>query len=856
MKKIGKKLSYFTKVLLVIGLLFNNLSSLTVVLAYEGDEIETVEVSNSEEVLENVTDSTENNKEVPETTNDETSNNEETTETVTVTDISDNSEEVTTEVPVTNDNKEVVTEITADISDDNKIVINYSGNIDNTDEVKVTISEKYTYLNETKEENTISYDTDGSKLTSGKLEIESSLLSNAKFDGTYSASVTMYNVTKAEDLFSGTVSKKIEFEKGMSFTVLDSSDKEISADSNGTYKLDKEETKITVAGVLHSGGLNPLDVYTYNNEEFTATELLNLEYKNTKELSSYLYGDHKLNTSFELTKENGEKLTYSKDISIQYGSYSLNTDKLNEEVTNQNLDSKYNFVGESTEGSLNVTSLDNATILDIDNILKSLYGENITYKISTSEYDDISTYSGELSDLSIDSDTKITISDGELTLTYVANVSGDINGDGKIDESDLSQLIDEVIEVETPNPDKSDLYNEDDKVDFLDAIYLSEALKNKDWNITVEELQNSFTSQLYIDKESVTSGEEFSIDYITTLSDTPIDGFMGAISYDKSILELVTIESSSYVKIGNDKEGKFLYFMGEPILGTYLPPSEDSTDETGTYEPTDYVLLTFKFKALKSGNPEITTSDVKYTYTNNYYNVDSVSTSIVVNESNDNQLSSLTIAGQNIELQDGVYEYEITVSSDVTTADVEAILSNSAAYISSLVAPEELAEGKNTIIITVTAENGEEKVYTITVNKEAKPAEASQTNTVAPVSYSNNYVDSSTSNDTTKEVTDAKDDKNKDKDKDKDKNKDEKNKDEGKLSRIIIVILILLAIAGLIYLIFKDDDDEEEKKANKDIEKFKKEDIDSETNNSRKQTTTHKDNPKDSSKDKKIKKGR
>ena len=35
MKKIGKKISYLTKVFLVLGLLFSNLSGLSVVFAYE-----------------------------------------------------------------------------------------------------------------------------------------------------------------------------------------------------------------------------------------------------------------------------------------------------------------------------------------------------------------------------------------------------------------------------------------------------------------------------------------------------------------------------------------------------------------------------------------------------------------------------------------------------------------------------------------------------------------------------------------------------------------------------------------------------------------------------------------------------
>ena len=38
MKKLGKKLSFLTKIMLVIGLLISNLSSLSVVFAYEATD--------------------------------------------------------------------------------------------------------------------------------------------------------------------------------------------------------------------------------------------------------------------------------------------------------------------------------------------------------------------------------------------------------------------------------------------------------------------------------------------------------------------------------------------------------------------------------------------------------------------------------------------------------------------------------------------------------------------------------------------------------------------------------------------------------------------------------------------------
>ena len=195
----------------------------------------------------------------------------------------------------------------------------------------------------------------------------------------------------------------------------------------------------------------------------------------------------------------------------------------------------------------------------------------------------------------------------------------------------------------------------------------------------------------------------------------------------------------------------------------------------------------------------------------------------MVNASSDNTLSSLTVAGNDIALVDGVMDYQITVENETVSSVVEAITNNERASVSSIVAPEELAIGENKITITVVAENGDELIYTVTVIRKEAVKEENPTNmnyqgdddTVAS-DDSDDTVASDDSDDTVIKDIDDKDD-----------NKttaDDTEEEEGKLSRIIIIILILLVIAGLIYLIFKDDEDEDTKKTNKEINKMKKED--------------------------------
>ena len=315
------------------------------------------------------------------------------------------------------------------------------------------------------------------------------------------------------------------------------------------------------------------------------------------------------------------------------------------------------------------------------------------------------------------------------------------------------------------------------------------------------------------DSEEIASGDTFTVKYIVNINEDPINGFSGLVKYDEELLKLTNIESS--VLNGNSEDERFLYAEWKMLQADF----EEDEEGNITNIPKDYVLVTLTFEALKAGEANISIDDAKFYQRGNYFEASGeITTSVLINESEDNTLASLKVAGQEIQLEDGVLEYEITVANDVTDASVEAILNNNAASITSMVYPEELAEGENTITIVVMAENGDEKIYTIKVTREASQKEEEAT--VAPIAYNdNNYRnDDNDTNDDNKIVP---------ADQGEDKNKDDDNKKEEKennLSRIIIIILILLVIAGLIYLIFKDDSDDEEKKTNKDINRLKKDD--------------------------------
>ena len=174
--------------------------------------------------------------------------------------------------------------------------------------------------------------------------------------------------------------------------------------------------------------------------------------------------------------------------------------------------------------------------------------------------------------------------------------------------------------------------------------------------------------------------------------------------------------------------------------------------------------LAFKEYALTSDKTVITLPVVAENGDIKSYTINVVK---VYPKSTNNYLSKLEIEGYEIEFNKDTLEYSIKVSSDVETLDITAVAEDSSARVN-IYGNSDFKEGENTVTVVVTAEDGSERTYTITVDKEAK-----------------------------KEVVD--------------KNEDntEEEKSNNQLEKTIIIILIILVIIGLLYLIFKKDDEED-----------------------------------------------
>lgn len=131
--------------------------------------------------------------------------------------------------------------------------------------------------------------------------------------------------------------------------------------------------------------------------------------------------------------------------------------------------------------------------------------------------------------------------------------------------------------------------------------------------------------------------------------------------------------------------------------------------------------------------------------------------------STDNYLKELTIDGYEIEFDKDVTEYKITVNNDVDSLDIKAIANDRRSTVV-ITGNENFKVGENIVTITVKAENGSTKEYKIIVNKKEKKKKATTLGEV--------------------------------------------EKDNSTIEKIIIIGLIVLVVLGLLYLIFKKDEEE------------------------------------------------
>ncbi len=190
---------------------------------------------------------------------------------------------------------------------------------------------------------------------------------------------------------------------------------------------------------------------------------------------------------------------------------------------------------------------------------------------------------------------------------------------------------------------------------------------------------------------------------VTLSSGTAIGSWQMDLNYDKSYLQLVSSTSES---------------GGTSMVGY-------TTSASGTKSKT----YTFTFKTLKTGTTRLSVSSyIVYDNTSmNEMNITASSNTVKIitqkeleaSYSKDNYLKNLTVEGYELdkEFNKETLDYIVNVPTGTTSVKVKATVNDSNASVNGD-GELEVTEGTNVFSLVVTAQNGDQKTYNLTVNVE------------------------------------------------------------------------------------------------------------------------------------------
>lgn len=310
--------------------------------------------------------------------------------------------------------------------------------------------------------------------------------------------------------------------------------------------------------------------------------------------------------------------------------------------------------------------------------------------------------------------------------TYKVYVMGDITDDSIFNKDDMMPTMEGYLNGEViPSMDLYTTSHETDvegeyENDPFGTITLEDIMTiNSYLNGSILERENTdLKLALNTDSKDLYVGDTFKVELVINSSDIEdyINGIDGLVSYNENV-KLLNISF-------NDK-----------LIGTY---NEDNRFvAAGTELTNGQVVMTLEFMAINDG--EGTVSLTGKTAGDMLINeFEELTTSVnITRKSSNNNLYSLkaSIGTFDTEFDKDVTIYTLTVPSDAKEVILSGALEDITASADGLY-KYELTEDKTTAIITVTAEDGSTKVYTIYIIKE-KPV------VVTPVVYyysSNNYL--------------------------------------------------------------------------------------------------------------------
>ena len=321
---------------------------------------------------------------------------------------------------------------------------------------------------------------------------------------------------------------------------------------------------------------------------------------------------------------------------------------------------------------------------------------------------------------------------GLSTSSYNVIVMGDITDDSIFNKDDMKPTMDGYLAEE--NIPSMDLYLSSHETEVPDELE-----EDPFETITFEDIMtiNGYLNPVQIDDTQDVQNDNNDLGLILDVDNTKL--YVGDTFKVNAIVKSNNIQD--YINgitglISNDDKVKLLGItFNEKFIGTYN--DENSFVGAGSNLVNDETIMTFEFMAISEGKSDIsvtgmTASDM------NIDNFDELTIDVeIFRKSSVNNLNSLNsdIGTFDTEFDKDVTVYTLTVPSDAKEVILSGSLEDPLSTVDGLY-KYELNEDKTTAIITVTAEDGSTKTYTVYIIKE-RPVVAT------PVVYyysSNNYL--------------------------------------------------------------------------------------------------------------------
>ena len=658
---------------------------------------------------------------------------------------------------------------------------------EDTTDYKIELETTITYTNGNKETVSEEISVKGSDLD----VLSSKKLNNPisdKYNAKYVLEVSVYDDT--------TLVYNEELEYETEYVALIGLTGKVNEETNGELSPSKENVGTTTVGnydvtegkytqrmSILPGELSPVAKYrvVYNNEDvitysevMTAEELALVVFEGTstdltggKLAGTYTYVD---SITFEEVEINGEEVTVKETYTYNYDAklvYGTNNDELFTNMYNvvfmdgyMVLPAKGIDVTESviTIGEL-VLGLENT---DIKLEVLDENGNKIYPIVAEDNNDDVQVASLEQNpeeNSILNSEVKngyvVKFTNG-VTASYTVVVVGDANLDNEFTHEDLVGVIEGYInEEDMPSMDvisSNDANDEEEigTITFEDVIVINELLKEEQ-DLNREEVDNEnlelgfgdLPEEIYVGDTvelqvllNKTELEEITDDEVSlTEEDTNTENEEEV----EEVIEFIdgidgTVKLSDNLKI---KEVKF----NEVLTGSYN--EEGRVVAVGDVLLEDAVIMTLVLEvtSLDEGTASVELSGS----TSKYLNIDEFDTittefEVIRRLSTNNNLSTLSasVGTFDIEFNSEEVIYTLTVPYTTESVELSGLVEDEYATVDGF-GVYELNYGKATAIITVTAEDGTTKVYTVYIVKEAAPV-------TKPIVYyyysSNNYLKS------------------------------------------------------------------------------------------------------------------